>query len=140
VDEEVRRWRQKGKIHFWFEKDKRQGAGWHLAADEVGCQDLDDIISLCRTAGFPPRFNITPSARPDAPANTNSTLVISYNTTWPEQHWLLGQSGTLITLEIGTARLDELSAAVGDMRRGEGDYAIGGDDDAQVIWIWWLPK
>ena len=138
MDEAVRRWRQTGRVYFWREARKTQGKGWHLAAEANGLHDLRAIIALCRSAQHPARFalSVTASKQTDGPAE----LVLSHNRTWGPDHWVLSVRGRVAVLEFGPDRLAELEAAVRDMESGDGDYPIGGDDEAQRVWIWWLPR
>jgi len=138
MDEAVRHWRQSGRLYFWSEARKTQGKGWHLAADADGLRDLRTIIALSRSAQHPARFalSMTSSTLDDAP----SELVLSHNRAWAPDHWVLSARRLGAVLEIGPDRLAELEAAVGDMESGHGDYTIGGDDEAQRIWIWWPPR
>lgn len=137
MDDAVRRWRQKGTIYFWFEPDKRQGNGWHLAADEHGCQDLERIIALAQAAEYSSRFKIIPT--PTAGRRNASKLILSYNVEWPSHHWSLQSSEGAVTIELGDDRLNELKSAVPDLRkRNGGDYTIGAEED-DPVWIWWRP-
>lgn len=138
MDEAVRRWRQTGRLYFWREARKAQGEGWHLAADADGLRDLGAAIALCRSAQHPARFAL--STTPSNPNAGPAELVLSYNRTWVPGHWGLSTQAGDAVLEFGTDRLNELEGAVGDMERGDGDYTIGGDDEAQRIWIWWPPR
>ncbi|MDQ3124566.1 MAG: hypothetical protein M3Q74_03060 [Pseudomonadota bacterium] len=135
MDEAVRHWRQSGRLYFWSEARKTQGKGWHLAADAQGLRDLRAIIALCRSAQHPARFalSVTSSGQNDGPAE----LVLSHNRAWAPDHWELSAQRLGAVLEIGSDRLAEFEAAVGDMEGGRGDYTIGGDNEGQRIWIWW---
>lgn len=134
MDEAVRRWKQRGRIFFWFEPSPRQGDGWHIAADEIGCDDLDEIIRLCREAAFPARFRV---AITDA-RGRSSFLTVSCDREWASDHWRIQGSETPV-LELGEGGLDLLSRAVIDLRRGHGDYTIGAREPDHWLWVWWPP-
>jgi hypothetical protein len=138
MDEVVRRWRQKGTIYFWFESDTRQGQGWHLAADKAGCQDLDDVVALAKAAKHPSRFEFAPAPVSGPTQRTVSKLTLSHDARWPAEHWSVERSSG-ITWQVGAAKLDEMSSLTADLRRGQGDYSVGGNGD-QRIWVWWPPK
>jgi hypothetical protein len=135
MDEAVRRWKQRGRIFFWFEPDARQGDGWHIAANASGCDDLDEVIRLSRAATFPARFRLAPEARQGAA----TYLTISINRSWPKEHWRI-DGGNDPLFELGHDGLEMLAAAVADLRKGRGDYAIGPDEPDQRLWIWWPPR
>lgn len=132
MDEAVRRWKPRGQVFFWHDADRRQGDGWHMAADPAGCDDLDDVGRIAGAADFPSRFTL---GRPPGFA----ALTISFDRSRPADHWRLTK-GDPATLELGQARLDDLSGVVADLRAGKGDYTFGPDDPEQSIWIWWPPR
>ncbi|GLS02427.1 hypothetical protein GCM10007859_24510 [Brevundimonas denitrificans] len=138
MDEAVRCWRQTGRLYFWREARKTQGEGWHLAAEADGLRDLRAIITLCRSALHPARFalGVPSSSQNVGPAE----LVLSHNQTWAPDHWILSPRGLSAVLELGSDRLTELEAAIGDMEGGRGDFTIGGEEEAERIWIWWPPR
>ncbi|WP_420472163.1 hypothetical protein [Brevundimonas sp. FT23042] len=130
MDEVVRRWKPKGRVYFWYEADRRQGEGWHIAADPGGCDDLEQIVSLARAAQHPARFTF-------ASASAGMVgLTISFNGAWSADHWVLTDEP--VVLSLGDEGLTALLDAVSDMRKGDGDYCIGPHD--QRIWVWWPPK
>lgn len=135
MDEAIRRWKQKGQIFFWLEADRRQGEGWHLAADLDGCNDLDDIIRLSRSAAYPSRFEFVVATNGGA----RRALVLSVDRSWPADHWHL-VGGEVTKLELGIERLCELEKVAADLRAQKGDYTFGPDKVGQSIWVWWPPR
>jgi hypothetical protein len=139
MDEAVRRWRQSGLIYFWFERNKRQGEGWHLAADEAGCRDIEELTTLAETSKFPARFELTPAPTQAGSRNPKS-LTVSHSKTWAAAHWRLVTGVDKVTLELGSDGLAQLRRVADETRAGEADYTIGGNDDSDRIWIWWCPS
>ena len=136
MDEAVRRWRQTGQIYFWFERERRNGDGWHLAADPSGCGDLRQIIRLAREARFPSRFVIAPTPSASAP----ETLTLAHDNDWQADHWTIRTDRTSVVWELGADRLRELGDVVSDLESRDGDYAFGGEGDGQRVWVWWPPS
>lgn len=132
MDEAVRRWKQTGRVWFWHEPDRRQGDGWHIAADAAGCDDLERIVGLAREGLHPARFTF--AAAPGARA-----LTISFDRHRAKDHWSLTK-GEPMHLALGPDGLDELSRLAAALRAGEGDYTIGPHDPDQRIWVWWPPR
>lgn len=63
-------------------------------------------------------------------------MTISYRKALvPAEYWLLEEHDGGVVLTLGLSRLRELRDAMIDMKRGGGDYAIGGDEGC--LWIWW---
>lgn len=119
-------------MFFWHEAARRQGDGWHMAADAAGCDDLEDLVRVAGAADFPARFTL-------AGPTGFAALTISFDRSRPADHWRLTK-GNHATLELGQDRLDELTGVVADLRAGNGDYTFGTDDPEQRIWIWWPPR
>ncbi|RYD69795.1 MAG: hypothetical protein EOP84_27780 [Verrucomicrobiaceae bacterium] len=140
MEEVVRRWRPKGAVYFWFEVDKRQGDGWHLAADAIACADLEELVALAKASPFPARFTLplrhVAGASGDAPAE----LLVCYDARWPPEHWRIIRNGRTVLWELGSTKLGELQGAAGDLRRGEVDYVLGGEEADQRVWSWWPPE
>ena len=135
MDEAVRRWKQTGQVYFWRESDRRQGKGWHLAADAAGCDDLEEVARLSRAATYPARFTFRAApGQPDA-----RELIISFDQSRTPDHWRLKGTGPM-TLELGPDRLEELTNVVADLRALGGDYTFGPDSVDQHIWVWWPPR
>jgi hypothetical protein len=134
LDEAVRRWRQTGAIYFWIESDKRQGGGWHFAADERGKDDIDTLVGLAKNARFPSRFTLTPDPVSGPTRRSARKVTLSHNAKWAPSHWNLHEIDGALTIELGSSRLAELSAVVADLRKGGADYTFGGEP---AIWAWW---
>jgi len=138
MEEAVRRWRQLGLIYFWFEPDKRQGDGWHLAADPTGCSDLEKLTDLARTSRYPSRFKLIPVPIPGF--RVPKEVLINYSKEWIATHWSLEARANQLVLEVGSEGLAQLGEAVANLRSGDGDYTIGGEVYAERIWVWWPPR
>ncbi|MFN3538103.1 MAG: hypothetical protein ACK4Y4_11705 [Brevundimonas sp.] len=136
---DIRRWRPKGVIHFWFEADKRQGDGWHLAADAQACHDLDELVELGKASPYPARFSIPLGNVTGAVGKAPSKLLIAYNASWSPDHWIIKQNGDEVLWELGATSFECLRGVAADLRRGKLDYALGGNEADQRVWLWWPP-
>jgi hypothetical protein len=136
MDEAVRRWRQTGRIYFWEESDRRQGDGWHFAADEKGGDDIATLVSLAKNARFPSRFALTPHLVFGPTRRSARKVMLSHNAKWLSNHWVVHEANGALTIELGSSRLDELGAVVAGLRKGEADYTFGGEP---LVWAWWTP-
>ena len=137
MDEAVRRWRQKGNVYFWFENDKRQGFGWHLATDELGCASLNEITELALTAKFPSRFNIALTTGRGSNPRTVAKLGISHNPDWPGTCWNLREQEEGVALELGTQRLVQFQQMLPSLHGGRfNDVTFPDEIEFQyAIWI-----
>ena len=145
ADEQVNKWRQQGRIYLWrYAGTSRNHSGWHMTADEVGCQSLLDLLDIMRDAQYaakrtvqltrPGERELTSgcSARP-RPA---TRLELSHSKPkMAPAHWCLAVEGARVTLELGAERLEELREGIQGIPSGNGDYCIG--DDGQELWFWW---
>lgn len=139
MEEVVRRWRPKGAVYFWFELDKRQGDGWHLAADAMACADLEELVALAKASPFPARFTLPLEQIAGAAGDAPAQLFVSYDASWPPEHWRIIRNGRDIVWELGSVKIEGLRAAAADLRRGEVDYVVGGEEADQRVWLWWPP-
>ncbi len=139
MEDDVRRWRPKGTVYFWFEVDKRQGDGWHLAADALACCDLEEMVALGKASLYPARFTLPLEKIAGATRDAPTRLLVSYNASWPPGHWEIKRSGDGVLWELGAAGFDGLLAVAADLRRGEVDYSVGGEAADQRVWLWWPP-
>jgi hypothetical protein len=140
MDDAVRRWRQRGRLFFWFETDKRQGDGWHISADTAGCDDLEEIVKLAKASKYPARFSLAPVPITDSTRRSPEGLVVSHDRSWKADHCNLRQEAGMVTLEMGADPLQALLKAAGDIRTGKGDYTFGAEDGPNRIWVWWPPR
>ena len=137
MDEAVRRWRQKATLQFWFEQNKRQGGGWHIATNAEGCRELEDVFEMAQQAKYPSRFTFALKAVASQTAKCPEKLVLSYNRDWPPDHWALALGGDTVELEVGTDRFVDLRSILDLLRKEQFDYwhPIRGTD--QGLWVWW---
>jgi hypothetical protein len=58
------------------------------------------------------------------------------------RHFALAETDEVLTIEIGTDRLEELRNNILGITRGEGDIAMIADGKRrprdQALWFWWL--
>ena len=141
-DPHVDRWRPQGRVCMW--KHKSRHTDWNLAADEMACDALLDLLQRMRDAEWPSHrlFTLT---KPEvtatgAPADRPAWFAKQWSLKYPksmvaDDHWSLDTTQDHVRLAIGRSRLDDLAEAVVDMKRGGGDYAIGKED--APLWTWW---
>ena len=140
MQDDVRRWRPEGRVYFWFETDKRQGDGWHLAADEAGCRDLEALVALGKASPYPARFSLPLGTVSGVKGEAVTRLLIACNADWLPDHWQITRQGKDVIWELGMGHLEGLLGVAADLRRGELDHAIGGDAADQRVWLWWPPS
>ncbi len=141
-DPYVVRWRQRGDVSMWQNKDPRD-PHWNLTADDPGCDALLDLLDRMERGQWPSNKQIllrkpviTADHGGDMPFQSATHLTIKYpKERVPDDHWVLREECRQLFLEIGLSSLRELRDAVVDLKNGGGDYMIGHDDSP--LWIWW---
>jgi hypothetical protein len=144
-DTSVQKWKQEGHVYLWrYAGERKRYAGWHLAADPIGCRSLLALIDLMLKAPYGSRAEIRLSR-----ASESITRVVGYNAPVRSaaflvlvhrqgaaagEDWSLSAEGKHVTISAGEKALRELRAGVEAIARGEGDYAIGGK---APLWFWW---
>ena len=141
-DLDVARWRQRGAVSMWKNRDPRN-PHWNLTADERGCAALLDLLDRMEGGQWSSKKRmslrkpvITADHGGDRPFRSARHLTIKYpKDRVPDDHWDLREEKRQLLLEVGLLSLRELREAVVDLKSGGGDYAIGGD--YSPLWIWW---
>jgi len=54
-------------------------------------------------------------------------------------HFLFSEVSGRLSLECSQQQVECIIKGVEDIKRGDGDYCIGGDDQ-QVLWFWWYSE
>jgi hypothetical protein len=65
------------------------------------------------------------------------SLTLSFNRQWNPDLWELSADSQAVTLRFGVNALPDLRKGVRDSLNATGDYAIGGAESSEYIWIWW---
>jgi hypothetical protein len=154
----VENWTQSGRLYLWrYGQNTKNYPGWNLAADETGWQSIADLLERMAESTRDSRREISVS-RPTALAlsvpnnpvgskelESKQSLILNVQRNEvADQHWKLESSASRVILELGTAQLGVLHAAVLAVQRTGGDFAIGPDDKAtwkeSSLWFWLIPK
>jgi len=149
-DPVVSRWQQKGCVHLWrYKQTSKNNSGWHLTADEAGCDSVLQLLEMMADARWPSRHAIV-ITEPDerltagvAPAGKRrpwlapGEWMIHYpKNAVADDHWQWTATERQAVLSVGLSKLRELQAGFREIRRGGGDYKIGADG-ADGLWLWW---
>ena len=143
MDDATSNWRQVGQVHLWHYATNSHG--WHLTADDTASAALIQLLGLMRDAQFTAKQTIALSscAADELPAANFPGRFKTYRQ-WnlvhskpkhADDHWRVTADDEQITLEVGTARLDELRQGLENVRQGIGDYHIG--TEGMELWFWW---
>jgi hypothetical protein len=140
-DPNVDRWRQLGTLYLLQTKHPRM-CEWAMMADDPACDAMLDLLNRMKSARWPSKRTLSavkPTRPPDhggdyAFRGATEFTIIYRKGTVANDHWLLEERDRGIVLSVGLSRLHELRDAITDMKRGGGDFAIGGDKGR--LWIW----
>lgn len=149
-------WRQTGCVALWRYRDaSRHYAGWHLSADDAGCQSIKEWLDILATnqakANIAIQISRPSSALLQVPncrggsASTYSPVCLRLNYQPTENVWLITKVMDEVELTIGCEWLKQLAKGIEGILQGNGDYSIGHDDytDKQNdsrLWFWWHPQ
>ena len=149
-DPKVAKWKQKGCVYVWHYRDNlRNHPGWHMTADNDGCDALLELFDLMQHAEYSSRATVKLSEpHPLDVSITNPgsrwyhahSLEIRYpKDRMDERTWTLAEERGAITLIVGKENLQELRECIADVQQGGGDYALGPDDNSgdMELWFWW---
>src|SRR5689334_12964068 len=139
-DPKVDRWKHRGRLSVW--KHKFGDTRWNLAADQVACDSMLELFELLKNSRWPSRKSLklvrpkrTATRVPEYRATFAQRLIVKYpKSEVDDDFWAIEVSESIVTLVVGTSRLQELRDAILDMKNGGGDYTIGSDDFP--LWIW----
>ena len=147
ADFEIEQWHNSGAISIWHYEDfPKNYHGYHLMADQTGCDFLRGLVERFRKARYPARkkFALRPPTRNQlAVPNCSKKCLPARNVEFrfrhefDKAHWMISEKSGELVIELGTAGLQELDRGVSDMTQGRGDWAMGGASKA--LWFWWHP-
>jgi hypothetical protein len=134
--------KQRGRISLW--EHQQRHTDWNLAADDVACDGLLELLDLMKGGKWPSQKALivvkaerTATEAPDRPALFATELILKFRKgEVADDFWQLESTGTSVKLSVGLSRLEQLGAAVADMKNGGGDYAIGSEESP--LWVWWF--
>jgi hypothetical protein len=150
-DRNVDRWKQAGHLWVWrYLSDARKYRGIHLTGDPPGCDSLLQLIDHMLASKWPSskQLVISKEAIPDPSRfvpkkkRLSTVKLKQLKDAAPADHWNLSLDsvGVNAVLEVGTNKMQDLKKGIEDVRRGEGDYAIGPSDDERwdelCLWLW----
>lgn len=147
-DPVVARWKQKGRVHLWrYKQPSKNNSGWHLTADEAGCESVLDLLELMASARWPSRHSIviteptelmTVGVAPPGkrkPWVTPRAWMIQYPRAAADNLWQWSATERQAVLAVGLSKLRELQAGFREIQRGGGDYSMGADGEDR-LWVW----
>jgi hypothetical protein len=85
----------------------------------------------------PPEMVLNVPNRETDLARPAASWTLSFNRQSAPETWNLSASPPAVNLRFGANALPDLRKAVRDSLKGRGDYAIGGSESSEYIWIWW---
>lgn len=141
-DPNVDRWHRQGRVCMW--KHWQRHTDWNLAADEIACDALLDLLDRMENAKWPSQKSLhlvqttmTATGGAERKAKFAKELTVKYRKgIVPDDFWELSDTDGVVTLVMGLTHLRALRDAVADMKKGGGDYSIG--DDGAPLWVWWF--
>jgi len=142
-----------GRLYVWMypEDTKKSYAGWHLTADRVECARLSEAITRLSTGAVnePQVFAVSP-VTPTVLAVPNnrrerarSPKELRVALAADPRHFSLEERDDVLTIRVGSGRLEELRKNVIGITKNEGDFAMGPADGKrrardQALWFWWM--
>jgi hypothetical protein len=143
----VARFKLQGRDSLWRYPRVPKWEGWHFAADDEGCNSLLALFDLMEHAQYPSRVTLPLTRPPNEVLNVPNREVdvarpavswtLGFNTQWEPGLWELSADPRVVSLRFGVSALPDLRKGVRDSLMGNGDYAIGGAESSEYIWIWW---
>lgn len=144
----VGEWVQEGRLYVWRCSDAGVGRrGWQWTADPLGCRSVRNLLD--RMQGGEPchrvlRLEPVTDAILSVPnagyrvAERFSRLRIDHR---PDLDALqVAPNGETLNLTIGGRRLRKLSAALGRVEVGGGDFEVDPGGHTEDSWMfWWMP-
>jgi hypothetical protein len=154
-DPAVSKWKQHGKVYLWrYRQPSRHWVGWHMTADDPGCESLLNLLGQMKAAQWPSQQYLAI----DKPTPAVLAVPNYRDETWyapaqwklkfpkgqvADEFWSLTRAGSEVTLILGASKLVEVSEGVQAVRMGDGDYAIGPEDKenwTESLSFWWMLK
>ena len=137
-------WKQRGNVFLWRYIDKERWGEWHMTADVQGAESLLELGSIFQQARWSCKHPVavsrpTPTilrvpnfqdgeARWSAPVR--ALVLHSPKAKVAAEHWTLKRSGEKLVLTFGAKMLSQFCDMVEAIERGEGDCAIGPEEDS----------
>lgn len=144
----VNEWVQEGRICVWRYAEAGRGwRGWQWTADPVGCRSIRNLLDRMR-GGEPCHRTLRLEPVTDAilsvpnagfaVAERFAKLRIEHRTEVDALR--LEPVGENLRLTVGGPRLGKLSAALGRVEIGDGDFGVDAGARKEDEWMfWWMP-
>jgi len=144
----VNEWVQEGRLCVWRYAEARRGwRGWQWTADPVGCRSVRNLLD--RMQGGEPchrtlRLEPVTDAILSVP-NAGHTVAQRFGRLRIEHRaevdaLRMEPAGGVLNLTVGGPRLRKLSAALGRVEMGDGDFGMDAGERKEDEWMfWWMP-
>jgi hypothetical protein len=118
-DPAVNRWKQRGRICLW--KHQQRHTNWNLAADDVACESLLDLLDRMKAGRWPSQKSValvkperTATHAPDRPALFATELILKYRKgEIAADFWMLESTGANTVMAILATSDYGTGAAIG---------------------------
>jgi hypothetical protein len=142
-------WKQSGNVSLWYyTENERNFPGWHLTADDAGCESLIALLDSFAAEGTPTSraVGITPPSKAQLGVPNNRAglaawrsphkLRLAFSDYAAQWSFPLGQDPAVLT--IGSDWLAPLREGISGIPHGRGDYSIGYPGKSSPgLWFWW---
>jgi hypothetical protein len=139
-----------GKLYVWtYPEGSKSYAGWHLTADRVECARLSEAIEGLSAGSLsePQAFAVSPvtpavlavpnNRRAKAQSAREFRVVLSRD----PRHFSLEERDEVLTITVGSERLEELRKSIIGITQNKGDFAMTPGEKRlardQMLWFWW---
>lgn len=141
-------WKQSGRISLWrYTENQRNYPGWHLNADDAGCQSFAALLEALATDGCGSRtLALTSPTKAELRVPNNrggfadwlAPTKLRVDLSQAPTDWVFPSDLDPATISIGTAWLDPLREGLAGIPKGKGDYSIGNCKNGSLqLWFWW---
>jgi hypothetical protein len=147
---QVAQWKQAGRISLWrYVEHSRHFPGWHLNADQDGCQSLARLLELfsidcagSRTvelaAPTEAQLRVPNNKGGLAPCIAPAKLKITFSQ--EPDHWSFPPETEPATLAVGKIWIEAIRQGLADIPMRRGDYSVGPRQSSLPLWFWWSEK
>ena len=147
MEEAIRKFDLKGKIHFWEFREKNPNMRcWNFTANMQGCESFIQLLELMQSSPYSSKKSIllsTPEiSQIEVPNNRNVNwrtksklnLIFKKNET---SVWSIKVPDDVLEISFGSEKMEKFINAVRQVKAGHGDFAISDDNDDNVLYFWW---
>jgi hypothetical protein len=147
MEEVIKKYSVKGKIHFWEFKDKNPNRrNWNFTADSEGCTSFIELLELMNCSLYSSKKLVTLSppeqSQIDVPNDRNiywrPKLKLNLNYRNNESSlWIIKEDSDILEISFGTDKVREFIDAVSQVKENKGDFSIGDNNDNHILYFWW---